>query len=144
VETIAATLPVRTSRAQLWAALVRKAEDPVPFIPAITACQILERYPDGGLLREIVIGYEHRQRERARFEPEDRVVFAQLTDPNLTTIVNEIGADADGPTLTLAVELSEAGAARGPEFIEQTRAYFTGTLRAIVDTMHANAGVAGG
>jgi hypothetical protein len=106
---ITSTLPVRLSRAQLWDGLVHKAADPVPYVPAITGCTVLERYPDG-LLREIVVRDSERQRERVYFENGRRVVFDQVTDPFLRTIVNEIGENGpDGVSLTLTVTLTPEG-----------------------------------
>jgi hypothetical protein len=136
---LSATLPVRLDRERLWAELVRKAEDPVPFIPAIIDCTVLERHPDG-FLREIVIDGGRRQRERVVFAPPNRVEFEQVTDPLLTRITNEItrGGTRDGEelSLTLTIELSAEGLAKGPEFVAGTREYFAGTLRSIVDTLH--------
>jgi hypothetical protein len=123
----------------LWAALCRKAENPVPFISAITACTVLERRPDGSLVREIVIDDDVRQRERVTFEPMRRIVFEQLTDPDLRAIVNLVDEDADGLRLTLRVELSEHGQAKAadePGFLNGTKEYFAGTLRDIVATLH--------
>lgn len=136
---LTSTLPVRLTRDELWAGLRRKAEDPVPFIPAITACTVLERRPDGSLVREIVIGGETRQRELVTFEPKRRIVFEQLTDPDLHAIVNQVDEDEDGLRLTLRIELSERGtakAAREPAFLNGTKDYFAGTLRDIVATLH--------
>lgn len=136
---LTSTLRVGLTRDQLWAGLRRKAEDPVPFIPAITACDVLERHGDGSLVREIVIGDQTRQRERVTFEPMRRIVFEQLTDPDLLAIVNQVDDDADGLLLTLRIELSEQGmarAAREPGFLQGTKDYFAGTLRDIVATLH--------
>jgi hypothetical protein len=140
--TLTSTLPVRLRPEQIWDGLLRKAENPVPFIPAITGCTVLERHPDGSLTREIVIGERDRQRERVTFEPMRRIVFEQLTDPNLSAIVNEIGQDGSGPSLTVSVVVSVAGMAREdrePGYLAGLRDYFAGTLRDIVDTLHQTA-----
>lgn len=140
--TISFTLPVGVpalDRHGLWAILRRKAEDPVPFIPDITACDVLERYADG-FLREIVVRGTSHVRERVTFEPERRVVFEQLNDPDLETIVNEIGEDADGALrLTLTVRVSPGGVERSRHeagFIADTERYFGGTLRSIIEAVH--------
>lgn len=141
--TLISTLPVRLRPDQIWDGLLRKAENPVPFIPAITGCTVLERHPDGSLTREIVVGDRDRQREHVTFEPMRRIVFEQLTDPYLSAIVNEIGQDESGPSLTLSVVLSAEGMARAerePGFVAGLRDYFAGTLRDIVDTLHLSAG----
>jgi hypothetical protein len=135
---LSATLPVRLDRERLWTELVRKAEDPVPFIPAIIECTVLERRADG-FLREIVIDGGRRQRELVVLAPPNRVEFEQVTDPLLTRITNEITGDGAELSLTLTVELSPEGLARGPEFVAGTREYFAGTLRSIVDALHGAA-----
>ena len=144
---VRSALPVRLDRATLWEGLTRKAADPVPFIPAITACTVLERYPDG-LLREITIEGGERQRERGRFTPRRRIVFEQLTEPYLSSIENEIvELESGGLLLVLTVRLSAAGierAEREPGYLKGTDEYFAGTLHSIVDTLHANAAAAAG
>jgi hypothetical protein len=140
--TLTSTLPVRLRPEQIWAELLRKAENPVPFIPAITGCTVLERHPDGSLTREIVLGDRDRQREHVTFEPVRRIVFAQLTDPYLSAIINEIGQDEAGPSLTVSVVVSAEGMARDdrePGYLAGLRDYFAGTLRDIVATLHRTA-----
>ncbi|GAB3174237.1 hypothetical protein GCM10027059_46120 [Myceligenerans halotolerans] len=132
---LSATLPVRLDRTRLWQELLRKAENPVPFIPAVVGCTVLERDPDG-LLREIVLEDGRRERERVVFAPPGRIEFEQVTDPLLTRIVNEISEDGGQLWLTLHVDLSAEGVARGAGFEAGTRQYFAGTLRSIVDTLH--------
>jgi hypothetical protein len=43
------------SRAQLWSGLLHRVENPVPFLPGLESCTILERN-DNGLLRELDFG----------------------------------------------------------------------------------------
>ncbi|WP_433831165.1 SRPBCC family protein [Actinoplanes sp. CA-015351] len=138
MDPITSTLPVRLTREQLWAGLVYKAADPVPFLPAVTGCTVLERYPDG-LLREIVVRGTDRQRERVTFSPPDRMDFAQLTEPLWETISNIVTDRPDGPALTLSLRLSAAGAdkaAADPEFLTQMREFVEATLVAVVNTLH--------
>src|SRR5262245_424871 len=42
------------SKSQVWQGLVMKAENALPFVPAMESCEIVERYGDG-FLREIVL-----------------------------------------------------------------------------------------
>lgn len=139
MHTISSTLPVLLAPETLWELLKHKAQNPVEFIPAITSCTVLERYPDG-LLREIVIADRDRQRERAVFEESRRIIFHQLTDPCLDTIENEIGSLSDGtPALTLTVRFTAQGRTRceqEPDYFIETKKYFTGTLASIVETLH--------
>ncbi|MEV6604909.1 AtaL-like protein [Kutzneria sp. NPDC051319] len=138
---LVSTLPVQLSVEELWTGLRNKAENPVGYIPAITACSVLEK-TEAGFVREITIADTVRQQERVTFEPKRRVVFEQLTDPDLETIINQISVDGQGVSLTLTIVLSPAGAERAerePEFLSKTEAYFAGTLVTIVDELHRTA-----
>lgn len=134
---IQSQLPLRADlgRRRLWSILLGKVENPVPFIPGIVGCTVLERWP-GGLLREIVLRDGRRVHERVSFEPERRITFQVLDDPDLDLIVNEIGEDEDGRLrFTLHVQVSERGVERSRReagFLADTERYFAGTLRAIV------------
>ncbi|MDI1445290.1 AtaL-like protein [Polyangium sp. 6x1] len=64
------------SRAELWRGLELKAENALPFIPAMQRCEVLAR-GDGWLLREIELEGESI-RERVTFEPERRVHFERI------------------------------------------------------------------
>ena len=141
VHDLVSTLPVRLRVEELWAGLRHKAENPVGYIPAITACTVLER-TESGFVREIVIRDTVRQRERVTFQPMRKIVFDQLTDPDLATIVNEITEDDNGISLTLIVVVSANGMARAqrePTFLADTEEYFAGTLRTIVAELHRGA-----
>lgn len=138
------TLPVadpdrpslRPEARQVWEGLLHKAEHPGPYVPAVTACRVLERYSDG-FLREITVRDEDRVRERVTFEPEERLVFRPVNDPCIESIVNEIGRDEQGgTTLTLRVALTDEGVAKGERtryFLPETRRYFSDALQFIVD-----------
>lgn len=68
---------VPLDRAQLWEGLVRKAQDPIRFVPAISECRVLERGPDW-FVREVVLRGE-RVRELVTYYPgEGRVFFQRL------------------------------------------------------------------
>ncbi len=82
------------SREELWAGLVLKAADPVPFVPAISECRILERRPDG-FDREVVVRGE-RLKESVRFYPLETVRFERLSGRARGTIENRIEEDPAG------------------------------------------------
>ena len=44
---------VRLHRSLVWDGLVMKAENPLPFVPVISSCTVIERRADG-LIRELV------------------------------------------------------------------------------------------
>lgn len=81
-------LSQRLDRNAVWAGLVRKAENAVPFVEAITACEIVERDATG-FTREIVINGE-TMREHIVFHPEERVAFERLSGSAMGTIDNII------------------------------------------------------
>ncbi|MCX5405567.1 SRPBCC family protein [Streptomyces sp. NBC_00335] len=123
---------------EVWRGLLRKAENPVPFIAGITDCRVLERHEDG-LLREITVAGRAKARERAVFHDRRLMVFHQLDDPYLAEIRNEIGHDGQGATtLTIRVVLSAEGKAKGEQdasFVASTAQYFGGIVQPIIDTI---------
>lgn len=107
------------SRAQLWESLVLKAEDPVPFVPAIRSCQVLERTNDG-LVREIEARGD-RIRERITFVPKERVRFVRLSGRALGAIENIIET---GPGGALALRFTFALEVEGmPHGSPEEKAY---------------------
>lgn len=95
-------------RDALWRALVDKAHDAVPFVPAITECRVLERRP-GGFDREIVLRGE-RLRERVTFFPKRAVRFVRLSGRARGTIWNRIESGSGGrQRLRFTFELELAG-----------------------------------
>ncbi|MFB7668117.1 AtaL-like protein [Kitasatospora sp. NPDC056138] len=132
----------RITAVQLWEQLLRKAENPVPYVPAITECTILDRFP-GGFTREIVRDGSWVF-QRVEIEPGRSIVYHQPGDPDVESIVNQVGRDDNGgPTLTISVHLAPEGiekVIRESRFLEATDAYFTDALRAVVDEIRATAG----
>ncbi|MGO8920553.1 MAG: SRPBCC family protein [Stellaceae bacterium] len=63
----------RLTREDVWHGLVMKAENALPFVPAMQACTVVERF-EGGLIREIVARGE-RFTERVSFTPPIQVLF---------------------------------------------------------------------
>jgi hypothetical protein len=84
----------KLTRGDIWKGLVMKAENALPFVPAMAKCKIVERLPNG-LVRDISIRGEDA-RERITFYPQDKVVFVRESGPVDGFIVNEIlGGDDD-------------------------------------------------
>jgi hypothetical protein len=112
----------RLDRSLVWHGLVMKAENPLPFVPVITSCKVIERRT-GGLIREIVDKGD-TIREVVTFDPERMVKFDRTSGRVLGTILNEIIEDADGDlalkfTFTLTIENVAAGSAEEKEFAAQ-------------------------
>jgi hypothetical protein len=128
-------------RRHLWESLLAKAEEPTSYVPAITECRMVERYDDG-FLREAIRNGE-KLVQRVRPEPQHRIVFEHICDPDVASITNIIGTDADGgTTFTIETAFTEEGAARAlrdGEFLRSTAEYFTSTIEAIVRVLRTMA-----
>src|SRR6478609_1779067 len=92
---ISHAVPVNTTgepvldRAAVWDGLVMKANNALPFVPAMTHCEVLQRFSDAVFDREIEFRGQ-RFTERITLEEPHRVVFTRTSGPVLGTIVNEI------------------------------------------------------
>ena len=82
------------TRRHVWLGLVLKAEDAVPFVPAMSYCHVTGRF-DNGLFRDIVFHGE-AMTEKILFHPEEKVEFIRTAGIEMGTIVNEILEDEDG------------------------------------------------
>ena len=131
--------PSRLSRAEVWAGLVLKADNALPFVPAMTYCQVVERDSPTQFVREIEFRGD-RMRELVILEPKRAVTFTRLSGPVLGTIQNLIDEDDTGELhLRFTFELEVSGVAPGsPEELEYAaamqKAYFVAvdaTLAAI-------------
>jgi hypothetical protein len=100
-------------RDAVWGGLVRKAEDAVPFVKAITSCQILERDATG-FTREIVLQGE-LIREHIVFHPKQQVDFVRLSGSAMGKIENRIEESAGGLMLRFVFDLELVGAAAAAE-----------------------------
>ena len=103
------------TREDVWAGLLLKTEDALPFVPAMTRCEVLEHYDDG-LLREVEFRGQ-TFRERITLTPMDRVRFDRIPgSPVEGFILNEIEEDANGElTLRFSFNLEIAGIEAGSE-----------------------------
>jgi len=108
------TIPVnepgqpRLSRADVWKGLLMKANNALPFVPAMKKCEVLEK-GEGWLVRDVVVGNE-ALREKVTFEPERRVVFERVAGNEPGRIENTLGEDAQGNlTLTFSFALTRKG-----------------------------------
>lgn len=111
---------VLLSRHEVWAGLMMKAQNALPYVPQMQKCDVIEQ-GEGWLLRDIVFN-NTPSRERVTFEPQRRVIFDRVGGTDLGRIENIIGEDAQGHlTLTFAFGLTRAGV---PEGSEAERAHF--------------------
>lgn len=86
---------IHLTREQLWEGLKAKAQNALPFVPAMQHCEVVERFSDVSFDRNIVLrGQPHT--ERIVLEEPYRVVFTRTQGPVLGVICNEIlGSDDD-------------------------------------------------
>jgi hypothetical protein len=111
--------PVRLSREQVWTGLVRKAENPVPFVEAITSCVVLQQQEER-LVREVLHNGETLQ-ELILFFPQDRVEFVRLSGRAMGQIKNIIEEDLAGNlylrfTFDMVLQGVEPGSVAEQEF----------------------------
>jgi Domain of unknown function (DUF1857) len=128
----------RLTRSLVWRGLKMKAENPLPFVPVITACRIVERHGDDRFVREIVDKGDIIV-ESVTLHPERLVKFERVSGRVLGTILNEIVEDAGGElalkfTFTLTVEGIEPGSAAEREFAATME---QGYLMAVAATLKA-------
>ncbi len=140
--------PVLTGEA-LFNGLVRKANDALPFVPAMTRCIIVARHSDVCFDRDIEFrGQEFA--ERITLERPHRVVFTRLAGPVLGTIANEIegsqgGQDSGDLTLRFSFALVVQGVAAGsPAEHDYAEGMTADYLQAVAATLDAVRRVARG
>ena len=118
------------TKTQIWRGLVLKAENPVPFLDAMSACTVIER-GDDWLIRDFTLRGEKMQ-ENVTFEHEERVTFVRTKSSAMGTVINEIieldsGEMGLGFTFSLDIDGLEDGSAEEAEFANRmSKSYFQG------------------
>ena len=111
----------QVTRAELWQGLVAKAGNALPFVAAMTRCEIVARYDENTFDRDISFRGQDFT-ERITLEPMHRVVFTRLAGSVLGTIANEIEGDGADMSLrfsfALVVKGVEGGSAAEREYAE--------------------------
>ena len=101
---------VRLTASDVWRGLVMKADNALPFVPAIQHCEVLERVSRTVFVREIEFRGE-RMRERVVLEPERQVTFERLSGSVTGTITNTIVDEGGELGLRFSFDLALAAAA---------------------------------
>ena len=131
-------------RHEVWQGLVLKAENALPFVPAMTECAVLERRGDHEFDREIVFRGQ-RMTERITLEPEHRVTFTRLAGDVLGVVANEIEEDAGELSLRFTFSLVVKGVEPGSADEQAYADSMTGDyLKAVAATLAAMRRVAAG
>jgi hypothetical protein len=117
---------VPLTRELVWSGLVMKAENAVPFVPAMQECTIVERF-DGGFLRKILIN-GRRWTERVTLTAEAQVLFERLDDAGNSHgwIANVLSEGEDGLLLTFVLNVD---AADGEDMKQSYTGAIAATLR---------------
>ena len=132
------------TRGDVWAGLEAKANNALPFVPAMTQCEVLERRGELEFDREIEFRGQQFV-ERITLEPERRVTFTRIAGPVLGTIANEIEGPEDDLKLrfsfALVVEGVEGGSAQEQEYADSMTGDY---LKAVAATLNAMRRIAEG
>src|SRR6202166_5141345 len=127
----------RLTPANVWDGLVLKANNALPFVPAMTYCEVTRRHSDTVFDRDIDFRGA-RFTERITLEKPHRVTFTRIAGPVLGTIANEI----EGPDDDLALRFSfalvvtgvEGGSVAEQEYAESMTSDY---LKAVAATLNA-------
>jgi hypothetical protein len=138
------TLPVnvpdepRLTPANVWDGLVLKANNALPFVPAMTYCEVTQRHSDTIFDRDIDFRGQ-RFTERITLEAPHRVTFTRIAGPVLGTIANEIESTDDGDlALRFSFALVVHGVAGGSAEEQAYADSMTGDyLQAVAATLNA-------
>jgi hypothetical protein len=124
-------------RAHVWDGLVLKAENALPFVPAMTYCEVTQRHGDTVFDRDIDFRGQ-RFTERITLEAPHRVTFTRIAGPVLGTIANEIQGAGDDLQLrfsfALVVADVEGGSAEEKAYAESMTGDY---LKAVEATLNA-------
>jgi hypothetical protein len=128
----------RLTAANVWDGLVLKANNALPFVPAMTYCEVTRRHSDTVFDRDIDFRGQ-RFTERITLEPPYRVTFTRIAGPVLGTIANEIETTDDGDlALRFSFALVVMGVAGGSAEEQAYADSMTGDyLQAVAATLNA-------
>ena len=123
--------------ANVWDGLVLKANNALPFVPAMTYCEVTQRHSDTVFDRDIDFRGQ-RFTERITLEAPYRVTFTRIAGPVLGTIANEIESTDDSLALRFSFALVVMGVAGGSAEEQAYADSMTGDyLQAVAATLNA-------
>jgi hypothetical protein len=127
----------RLTPANVWDGLVLKANNALPFVPAMTYCEVTHRHSDTVFDRDIDFRGQ-RFTERITLEAPHRVTFTRIAGPVLGTIANEIETVDDDLTLRFSFALVIHGVVGGSAEEQAYADSMTGDyLKAVAATLNA-------
>ena len=123
--------------ANVWDGLVLKANNALPFVPAMTYCEVTRRHSDTVFDRDIDFRGQ-RFTERITLEAPHRVTFTRIAGPVLGTIANEVIAGQDDLALRFSFALVVTGVPGGSAEEQAYADSMTGDyLKAVAATLNA-------
>jgi Domain of unknown function (DUF1857) len=123
--------------ANVWDGLVLKANNALPFVPAMTYCEVTRRHSDTVFDRDIDFRGQ-RFTERITLEAPHRVTFTRIAGPVLGTIANEIEATDEELALRFSFALVIHGVVGGSQAEQAYADSMTGDyLKAVAATLNA-------
>lgn len=132
------------TRKDLWESLVAKAGNALPFVKAMSHCEVVATYSDAVFDRRIGLRGQTLT-ERVTLEEPHRVVFTRLDGPVLGTIANEIEGPDDDLSLRFSFALVvlgvEGGSAEETAYAEGMTADY---LAAVASTIEATRRIVSG
>jgi hypothetical protein len=127
----------RLTPANVWDGLVLKANNALPFVPAMTYCEVTRRHSDTVFDRDIDFRGQ-RFTERITLEAPHRVTFTRIAGPVLGTIANEIESTDDELALRFSFALVVLGVPGGSAAEQAYADSMTGDyLQAVAATLNA-------
>jgi Domain of unknown function (DUF1857) len=127
----------RLTPANVWDGLVLKANNALPFVPAMTYCEVTRRHSDTVFDRDIDFRGQ-RFTERITLEAPHRVTFTRIAGPVLGTIANEIQSTEADLALRFSFALVVMGVAGGSAEEQAYADSMTGDyLKAVAATLNA-------
>lgn len=126
-------------RARLWRALLRKAERPQEYVPAISEARIVERYADG-FLREVRRGERVFLQRVTPDEANGLITFRHLNTPDIAAIRNQLREDPPGRfalTVSLTLTGDRTDAAVGDRDLRAWDSDFARTVEAVTAVLRA-------
>jgi hypothetical protein len=127
----------RLTSADVWDGLILKANNALPFVPAMTYCEVTQRHSDTIFDRDIDFRGQ-RFTERITLEAPHRVTFTRIAGPVLGTIANEVQTTDGDLALRFSFALVVMGVAGGSAEEQAYADSMTGDyLQAVAATLNA-------
>ncbi len=132
---------VELTRDHVWRGLVMKAENALPFVPAMQECTVVSRF-EHGLVRTIALRGE-RLTERVTFTPQVQVLFERTAENGMPAgwIANILSEGERGLLLTFMINIVLPGVMPGSSEEQQrgetVKASYVDAIETTLHTMRS-------